>query len=505
MKIVSSAKAVPVEGEDSFGLSQFFQKLKPSDNGLSSSYQNVDDYEAYRRKKAEQGYISICWTESFIITENKKTNIRNTSKAYSIILDSFLNSEDKINTNQNTSCYKIEGEDDIRKERIFNFTTVKETEVYFIKEHKRLFCGAGPVLSEHFIVWPKLNRKQIEVSISPMTSTNFRDCDSDTRNEKNKLSKSPTTILPDQYLGSAENFDSVLGNTNPLFSTEFPNFKKIVNGTASDNQSLDVFDSLDNLKDSLNLSAAEKSENEVESDDMEYTLEFDKTEGSTSYSPLSTQSPTTNTDENTDSSSFHSWSSAGSQGSQMGDLRTGTTKPTPLLNISSDQDVHIQMMKSQISSNRSVNTSKVGKSPSRSSKNPQTNSNENIRKNPFSTTKGSINPPGVQNKNLMISLLKRNIDCSYGNSSICDEMKGRMNFLKEMRNSSSPILSNLFFPRKTFLQIFRDGNNHTYILNMKVIIDVKNSDFVGKIKGASLKVEEESKYEILERNVKNSN
>ncbi|XP_056646247.1 uncharacterized protein LOC130451318 [Diorhabda sublineata] len=59
---------------------------------------------------------------------------------------------------------------------MLNFTTVKENDNYVIREHKTLFCGAGPVLSQHYVVWPKLKRKQIEISINPLVQHVLKNC-----------------------------------------------------------------------------------------------------------------------------------------------------------------------------------------------------------------------------------------------------------------------------------------------------------------------------------------
>ncbi|CAG9858364.1 unnamed protein product [Phyllotreta striolata] len=124
---------------------------------------------------SNQQYTSICWAESLIITENKHTKNQTVSKSYSIILDTPEKLQQMHNEDENVTCVEILERNSKVKEQL-NFTTLREDEDSITKERKRSFCGAGPVLSHHFIVWPKLNRRQIEISINPLSSTKWKHC-----------------------------------------------------------------------------------------------------------------------------------------------------------------------------------------------------------------------------------------------------------------------------------------------------------------------------------------
>ncbi|CAG9820219.1 unnamed protein product [Phaedon cochleariae] len=172
-QIIPIIKSAPVEEPITFLQQYFNQDANPDKEfykGHSSNFTTT-----YRKRKTEEGYISLCWAETLIRTENKNNKNITLSKRYSIIMESPINIDQQMIETDNTSCYEIV-QNGTNGKRLYNFTTVKETDEYIVKEHKTLFCGAGPVLSEHFIVWPKLNRKQIEISIDPLPSSELENC-----------------------------------------------------------------------------------------------------------------------------------------------------------------------------------------------------------------------------------------------------------------------------------------------------------------------------------------
>uniref|UniRef100_A0A6P7FUP2 Uncharacterized protein LOC114331317 n=1 Tax=Diabrotica virgifera virgifera TaxID=50390 RepID=A0A6P7FUP2_DIAVI len=158
---------------------------------------------------ANPDLTSICWAESLIITENKHTKNQTISKAYSILLDTPGNLQDLPANSENSSCYEVL-EQNTDQKKVLNFTTVKESGDYIIKEHKTLFCGAGPILSHHFIVWPKLKRKQIEISINPLGKSNLRNC-SDIEDSQQLESEDTNKMLGERTRSVADE-DEIVGS-----------------------------------------------------------------------------------------------------------------------------------------------------------------------------------------------------------------------------------------------------------------------------------------------------
>ncbi|KAG5861455.1 hypothetical protein JTB14_007971 [Gonioctena quinquepunctata] len=402
--------------------------LNFNNEGISQPGRDIVNFLTYRQKKAEQGYISLCWTETLIITEDKISKNKTLSKVHSIIIRSPIMEENITNTDQNASCYEIEGDDGRNKGRV-NFTTVKETEKFSIKEHKTLFCGAGPLLSEHFVVWPKLNKKQIEISINPMDATKWKMCnEDDTTNITSRAGPSSTT----PYVTSATELDTaIVGNSAPFNLSEFP-----IEETTENRDYLIEYPDLSNSSSGL-------------------------TEHAFSGSSLpSTQSP-------------------------GGASNRNTTVNCSLDTLHIEKPLVLKLNKTSIRSlgivNEEFSTDKT-EFVDDSKNNTAENRNDYRRLN-----------------NL---LLQKNINCTFGNNSdICEEIQSKSDLLVNFKNNSSPTLANLFFPNNTFLQFFRDVDDHSYLVNIKVTLEIEkgypSSENIADEEGLNLGMIEKSKYEVL--------
>lgn len=67
------------------------------------------DQHPLKVHNSNQEFTSICWAESLIITEDKKTKNQSISKSYSIILDTPEKLKQLHNESENATCVEILG------------------------------------------------------------------------------------------------------------------------------------------------------------------------------------------------------------------------------------------------------------------------------------------------------------------------------------------------------------------------------------------------------------
>lgn len=140
---------------------------------MPKHYENGDleDVITYREKRINRK-SSLCWMETIVITEDKICCNKNISKEYAIILDSPSNIPvSTINPPQYSSDNNFWGAErsslieDFDRNNMKNSTRIRETENTIITEHRKLICGAGPVLTKQYFEWPNSRRERIEIKI----------------------------------------------------------------------------------------------------------------------------------------------------------------------------------------------------------------------------------------------------------------------------------------------------------------------------------------------------